>query len=98
MECVLADGLNTLADHPLVDHVRASTGFLGALALDPERLAEEPGLPVTLMKAVRAQGVIVRPLPDAIASSPPLTATEEHIEILVEAVREGLYTLGRSVA
>lgn len=90
MESILAEALTSLSDHPLVAGVRAGTGFLGALELDPERNRTTPGLPGVVMQAVRTHGVIVRPMGSAIACSPPLTATEEHIQVLAEGVRAGL--------
>ncbi|MFW0795700.1 aspartate aminotransferase family protein [Gordonia sp. CPCC 205515] len=90
MESVLAEGLTSIADHPLVDHVRAGTGFLGAIELTTESLAATPGLPGSLMQAVRDHGAIVRPLGSGIACSPPLTATAEHIDLLIDAIGRGL--------
>lgn len=90
METVLADGLDSLADHPLVDHVRAGTGFLGAVELTDDILTAAPGVPATLMQAVRDHGAIVRPIGRGIACSPPLTTTAEHIDMLVAAIRRGL--------
>ncbi|MCE0762916.1 aminotransferase class III-fold pyridoxal phosphate-dependent enzyme [Pseudonocardia kujensis] len=90
LEGPLAERLAGLADHPLVDHSRGGTGFLGALELDPERLAATPGLPGAVASAVRDHGVLVRPMVSALGFSPPLTATEEHLDLLADAVRKGL--------
>jgi adenosylmethionine-8-amino-7-oxononanoate aminotransferase len=89
MEGVLLEALQSI-DHPLIDHVRAGTGFLGALELDPESVNATPGLPATIVGAVRRHGAIVRPLGSGLGFSPPLTATEEHLDLLVGAVRSGL--------
>jgi adenosylmethionine-8-amino-7-oxononanoate aminotransferase len=90
LEGQILDGLSTLADHPLITEVRGGTGALGAVELDAERLAADPTLPMRASVAIRDRGVIVRPTPTAIACSPPLTATQEHIDLLVSTMREGL--------
>jgi putrescine---pyruvate transaminase len=90
MEGVLAEALQSVADHPLIDHVRAGIGFLGALELDEDRMAGTPGLPGRIAQAVRRHGAIIRPMSSALGFSPPLTATEEHLDFLIDALRCGL--------
>ncbi|WP_433501999.1 aspartate aminotransferase family protein [Pseudonocardia halophobica] len=90
LEGPLAERLTGLTDHPLVDHARGGTGFLGALELDPERVAATPGLSGAVANAVRDHGVLVRPMISSLGFSPPLTATEEHLDLLADAVRKGL--------
>jgi adenosylmethionine-8-amino-7-oxononanoate aminotransferase len=41
----------------------------------------------------REQGVLIRPLGRAIALSPPLTTTQEHLELIQEAIEAGLKRL-----
>ena len=41
----------------------------------------------------RRRGVIVRPLASGVAVSPPLTADESHLDLLAEALAEGVGTL-----
>jgi adenosylmethionine-8-amino-7-oxononanoate aminotransferase len=65
-------------------------GLLGALALDPTLLAREPGLPLTIHRLARERGLLVRPLPDALAVSPPLIAEREHLELIGEVLSEVL--------
>ncbi|MBV6762325.1 aminotransferase family protein [Rhodococcus opacus] len=96
METVLEQALQTLVDHPLVDHARGGIGFLGAIELDADRLAEAPALPATVMHAVRRNGALIRPMGTAMGFSPPLTATEEHIDLLVDTVRTGLDEIHRA--
>ena len=90
MEDVLAEALQTLVDHPLVDHARAGTGFLAALELDADLLAGTPGLPAMISNAVRRHGTLIRPMISALGFSPPLTATEQQLDSVVEGVRAGL--------
>ncbi|MFC4950647.1 aspartate aminotransferase family protein [Pseudonocardia sp. GCM10023141] len=90
LEGELLGALQTFADHPLVGEVRGGTGVLGALGIDPERLAADPGLPAKIAAAVRSRGALVRPMGSAVAFSPALTTRPEHLEVLVDALRGGL--------
>lgn len=90
LETALLDRLRGLADHPLVEHARGGVGVLGALGLDPQRLAEYPDLPARVFRATRERGALIRPMGTALGFSPPLTSTDEHLDTLVEATRAGL--------
>jgi adenosylmethionine-8-amino-7-oxononanoate aminotransferase len=90
LEGPLLRGFESLADHPLVTSVRGGVGFLAAVQLDPERVADEPGLPAAVAQATRAAGALVRPMLTSVGCSPPLTATEEHLDLLVSALATGL--------
>ncbi|HEY0815692.1 MAG TPA: aspartate aminotransferase family protein [Pseudonocardia sp.] len=90
LEGALYAALSTLADHPLVAEVRGGVGVLGALELDPTRVAADPGLSARVAMAIRVRGALVRPMATALAFSPPLTLQTEHLDLLVEAVRGGL--------
>jgi putrescine aminotransferase len=94
LEGAMYDALRTLADHPLVAEVRGGTGVLGAVELDPERLVADPGLVNALGKAARERGVLVRVMLSAVAFSPPLTLVDEHLDLMTDAVRGALDTLG----
>ena len=97
LEGPLADRLTSLADHPLVSHARAGTGFIGALQLDGGYAARCADLPGRVFAAVRDRGALIRPMISSVAFSPPLTATEEHLDFLVDAVRGGLDDVHRSL-
>jgi putrescine---pyruvate transaminase len=88
----LHDALSQLADHHLVEEVRGGVGLLGAVALP----AGVP--PAQLALLTRAEGVLVRPLGAGVAVSPPLTATPEHFELIVEALSTALDALAREHA
>jgi adenosylmethionine-8-amino-7-oxononanoate aminotransferase len=90
MEGPLAAALGDLLDHPLVKGMRGGVGLLGAVVLDPEVIAQRPSLVQDVFRGARSRGVIVRPLTDALAVSPPLTVTHTHIELLVDALRGAL--------
>ena len=84
LEGDLLDALGQLADHELVVDVRGGTGMLAAAELHPDVA------PPQVAMAARKGGVLIRPLPTSIAVSPPLTATPEHFELIVEAVSTAL--------
>ena len=87
----LVEGLESLTDHPLVGGHRSGVGFLGALVLNPERLAADPDLPVKAFKAVRARGVISRAIGgDGLQISPPLVMTDAEFAQMLDGLRRGL--------
>ena len=92
LEPVWSEKVHSLADHPLVAEVRGGTGVLGALELDPERLAANPGLVGAVTGAARDRGVLIRPMLSSLGFSPPLTFAEEHLDLLTDAVRGALDT------
>lgn len=96
LEGELDTRLRSLIDHPLVEAVRAGTGFLGALQIDAAALAATPKLPARVFLAARERGVLVRAAPAAVAVSPPLTASVEHLDLLVQALRDALDDVHRS--
>ena len=93
LEGELLATLAPLADHPLVGEVRGGTGLLVGIALDPESLAEEPGLTGWASKAIRPHGVHLRALGEALAVAPPLTISSDEIQLIHDAVRAGLDAL-----
>src|SRR5205823_3823258 len=90
----LAEVLNAAARDAMeggtVSEVRAGFGLLGAVELAPELPASDPGLVAKLGLAVRARGVMVRPLGSSIAVSPPLICTREELELIGEAIAGAL--------
>jgi adenosylmethionine-8-amino-7-oxononanoate aminotransferase len=90
LETELHEVLAELGDHPLVSSVRVGAGFLGALAIDPEVLAREPSFTLALHREARERGVLVRPLLDAVAVSPPLIAEASHLEIIHDGLKGAL--------
>ena len=91
LESKLADALAGLADHPVVSEVRAGTGVLGAVQLDPERLAADASAPVRAVAASREHGVLTRALASgALQVSPALVLTDGQLDELVAGLRRGL--------
>jgi adenosylmethionine-8-amino-7-oxononanoate aminotransferase len=71
--------------------VRAGTGVLAAVQLDPDRVVADPTLAARVGAGAREAGVFVRPLVDgAIAVSPPLVVTPEDLQVLHDGFRAGL--------
>jgi putrescine---pyruvate transaminase len=86
-----------LADHPLVGEIRTGIGALAAVAFAREALAEAPDVPARIFAAARERGVLVRPLGDGVAFSPPLIITREEVEHVAEVVGEALDAVARDV-
>jgi len=93
LEQPLLDALLPLTGHAAVAEVRGGVGFLAGVELSHEILDRDPGAVATVTRAAREHGVLVRPLGKAIAVSPPLTATTEHIELIVRALDAALASL-----
>jgi adenosylmethionine-8-amino-7-oxononanoate aminotransferase len=69
-------------------------GFLGAVGLAEDALAEDAAAVAKVAQGAREAGVLVRPLLGGVAVSPPLTSEPEHIELLAEGIRAGLDRIG----
>jgi len=98
LEDEIAVALGGLASHPLVGEIRAGIGALGAVAFAREALAEVPDLPARTFAAARERGVLIRPLGDGVAFSPPLIITREEVAHAAEVVGEALEAVARDVA
>jgi putrescine---pyruvate transaminase len=91
LEAPLAEALTGLMDHPLVTEIRAGTGVLGAVQLDPERVAADPGLPVRAVVSCRDHGLLTRALATGgLQVSPALVLDGAELDELVEGLRAGL--------
>jgi putrescine---pyruvate transaminase len=93
LEQPLLDALMPLSGHASVAEVRGGVGFLAAVELSHQVLDRDPGAVATVTHIAREQGVLVRPLGRAVAVSPPLTATAEHIELITRALDTALSAL-----
>lgn len=91
LESKLVEALESLTDHPLVGGHRSGVGFLGALVLAPDALADDPSLPMKAFLSVRRAGLISRAIGgDALQVSPPLVMSDDELEQLVALMRRGL--------
>jgi putrescine---pyruvate transaminase len=97
LENEIAAALRPLGEHPLVGDVRVGIGALGGVAFGSEALAEAPDLPLRTFAAVRERGILVRPVGDAVAFSPPLVITRDEVERVAEVIGEALDEVARAV-
>jgi adenosylmethionine-8-amino-7-oxononanoate aminotransferase len=93
LEQPLHDTVRAFVDHPAVSEARGGTGFLAALEFNDETMDRYPDAVNRVVMGAREQGVLIRPLGRAIALSPPLTTTQEHLELIQEAIEAGLKRL-----
>jgi adenosylmethionine-8-amino-7-oxononanoate aminotransferase len=98
LEDEVAAALRTLEGHELVDEIRAGTGALGAVAFTADALRDRPDLPARVFAHARDRGVLVRPLGDAVAISPPLVITREQVGEAAAAIGDALEAVGRAAA
>ncbi|GIU98155.1 MAG: aspartate aminotransferase family protein [Actinomycetota bacterium] len=91
LEGELAVALAPLSDHELVSEVRAGTGVLAAVQVDPRALEEVPDLLDRVVPACRRHGIMTRMLAGgAIHVSPPLILTQAHVAELAEGLGAAL--------
>ncbi len=95
LEQPLLAALAECRDHPLVAEVRGGVGLLAAVGLVPDLLERQPSAATDLYRLVRDAGVLVRPVSDGVAVSPPLTVQLEHLDQLAAAIQSGLDNLAR---
>jgi putrescine aminotransferase len=91
MEQPLLQALQPLkTSHDVVSEIRGGVGFLAAVAFSDEAAARTPDIVARVVAKARARGVLLRPLGQAVAVSPPLTATEEHLKLIAQALDTAL--------
>lgn len=83
-----------LLEHPLVGEIRG-VGMVAGIELvadKPTKSSFDPKQAVQVMvyKEMMRRGVLVRPIPNTVAVSPPLIFTEEETETLVGSLKESL--------
>jgi putrescine aminotransferase len=94
LEAELDAALTPLADHALVSEVRAGTGVLAAVQIDPEALDTVPGLLGRIVPACRRAGIMTRTLvTGAIHVSPPLVIDAVELKELAEGLGAALEEL-----
>ncbi|MDC1298456.1 aminotransferase [Pseudomonadales bacterium] len=97
--------LRALADHPLVGESRGK-GLLGAVEIVQDKATKIPypvqdGVGVYCMARCEANGLLLRPLGDALAICPPLVITEDQIHELFDKLERSLnetleWTVGKN--
>jgi adenosylmethionine-8-amino-7-oxononanoate aminotransferase len=91
LEGDLVDVLEPLTAHPQVSEVRAGTGVLAAVQLEPSLVATDPGLAGRVVLALRRAGFLTRALVGgALQVSPPFVTARDDLVAFAEAVRAAL--------
>jgi putrescine---pyruvate transaminase len=91
LEHAVAARLGPLAAHPLVSEVRTGAGLLGAVEIDAQARAADPGLAARLVADIRERGVITRLLRGvALQVSPPFVITEAQLAQIAETFAAAL--------
>lgn len=85
-----------IAPRPHVGQIR-QLGLMVGIELVADRVSRraypaDAQLGARVCRAARAHGVILRPLGSVIVLMPPLSVTEDELELLVDAVRRGIET------
>jgi putrescine aminotransferase len=87
LEGALATALAPLADRSVVSEVRAGTGVLAAVQIDPEALGADPSLLGRVVPACRRNGIMTRTLATgAIQVSPPLSLSDDEVDELASGL------------
>lgn len=92
-EGALLEALQPLADSASVAEVRGGVGLLAAVELSADLRERTPDAVARVAAGARAKGVLIRPLGQGLAVSPPLTIEDEHIGLIAEAFEAGLAAL-----
>jgi len=91
LEGLLAAALGPLGEHPLVSEVRAGTGVLAAVQLDPEAQSAEPGLAARVVGELRRTGVLTRALAGgSLQISPAFVISDHDLDELASAIYDAL--------
>jgi adenosylmethionine-8-amino-7-oxononanoate aminotransferase len=91
LEPAVGRAMKPLADHPLVAEVRAGIGLLAAVEVTQEALAERPDLMPTIVREIRARGVLTRALQGrSLQFSPPFVVTDPEVDRIASVYAEGL--------
>jgi putrescine aminotransferase len=82
----------------MIKEVRSGLGFLAGIDLVDEILASAPGIVGRWQQTCREAGVLVLPLGNGIAVSPPLIVGRAEIDELCDGLLQGLELLERELA
>ena len=91
----LTAALVPLRSHEYVSEVRSGSGLLAAVQVDPDVVADDPGVVDRLVREVRARGVLTRALAGgALQISPPFVITRAEMSSIASTIDEALAELG----
>lgn len=95
LESELARALTPIAEHQLVDEVRAGMGVLAAVQISEDGMAEDPDLPAKVVAACREAGIMTRTLATgALQVSPALVIDEAGLTELRDGLEAALDAVG----
>jgi len=95
LESELPAALERLMTLDVVEEIRSGLGVLAAVQLDPDRLEEDPALPMKVVAGAREAGVLTRALgPGALQISPALVTSANDLEEMVSGLAIGLEAAG----
>jgi adenosylmethionine-8-amino-7-oxononanoate aminotransferase len=98
LEPVLARVLGELEREPLVEATRTA-GLLGAVQIDADARAAQPGLVDGIVGELQADGVLLRGLVGhSLQISPPFVISEDELELLGEKIAGALARVGVGAA
>jgi putrescine---pyruvate transaminase len=98
LEPVLERTLGDLEREPLVESTRTA-GLLGAVQLDAEARAAQPGLVDRIVAELQAEGVLLRGLVGhSLQISPPFVISEDEVQLLGERIASALQRVAVGVA
>ncbi len=87
MEAAFDGAIRRLETAPLVGEIR-TVGFTAAVAVAPDRLTADPGIPARVVGAALRHGVATRVLRGhAIHISPAFTISPEEVDVMVDGLR-----------
>jgi putrescine aminotransferase len=90
LEPVLDTAVRRLASQPLVGEIR-TVGLTAAVAIKPDRLAADPGIPARVVAAALRHGIATRVLRGhALHISPAFVITEGEIDTLIDGLGAAL--------
>lgn len=94
--------LREFGDHKLVGDIRCE-GMMAGIELTADKARKTPfdpalKVPARIVSYGYDEGVIVRPLANLIAMSPPLTMREDEVEMLVRGVRRAFDKMARELS
>jgi adenosylmethionine-8-amino-7-oxononanoate aminotransferase len=91
LENELPEALAPLVDHELISEVRAGLGVVAGVQIDPDVVAEDPGIGDRIGMAAREAGVMVRPLAGGtLGMSPPLIITRSELDEITAGLQTAL--------
>ena len=99
---LLTQQLEQFRQLPVVGDIR-QCGFIVGIELVQNKQTRAPfpakeKVSVRVIKEARRRGVILRPLSDVIVIMPPLSITEEELQMLLDVTYDSIHTISQELA